>query len=176
METEQPRSEEEVRQASAPFAETLRTEGESVARHAREAGENVFNEQRAIVACSAQHLASALHTASTQLREQGEAFIGSYTDWAANSLDRFSEQITREDFDGFISRASRYTRERPEIVFGGALLAGIALTRLLKYGASEPREPIPASETAAGLPTEPMETTERVAPATAPETAAYRTE
>jgi hypothetical protein len=166
MDTQQSSASDEVRKASARAAESVREQGESVARHARETGKNVFNEQRTMVACSTQHVASALHSAAAQLRDKGETLAGSYTDWAADRLDRFSEQMTREDFDGFISRASRFTRERPEIVFGGALLAGIALTRMLKVA------PAVATEGEATEPVDlPMETATPVV-----ETTPYRTE
>jgi hypothetical protein len=175
METQRT-SGEEARKASARVAESVREQGESVAKHARETGKNVFNEQRAIVACSTQHVATALHSAAAELRERGESLMGSYTDWAANGLDRFSEQITREDFDGFISRASRFTRERPEIVFGGALLAGIAFTRLLKAGTTERSESYAAAEPydPAMEPIEPVEPIEPIDPTLG--TTPYRSE
>jgi hypothetical protein len=76
-------------------------------------------------------LVGALRDSGKQLKEK-DSGIASFTDGAANQLERLVEGLRTHDVQSIASDLGRFARRRPGVFVGAAFLAGVAVARFLK--------------------------------------------
>jgi hypothetical protein len=132
----------EVRRLASDTKEDVRSVAQDVQREARTAVE----QKREDVARRVGSVAAVLRDAATRL-EQEQTGLDQLAATAADGLDRASRYLREREPREMRRDAETLARRHPELVLGGAFLAGLAVARLLK---STPRpEPEPIGYTAA---------------------------
>jgi len=90
-------------------------------------------------------LARAMDSASQAV--QGDVpQLANYIKTLSGKLEQVSSDIRDQELDQLGQTASDFAKRNPALVFGGAMLAGIALTRFLK-SSSQPSTSMPRSTT-----------------------------
>ena len=90
----------------------------------------------------ARSVAGALRQSGEQLRGEGNSNAASITDGAAERVERVGDYLERVSGDEMLNDAERFARERPWLLAGIGLFAGLLAARLMKasserrYGAS----------------------------------------
>jgi hypothetical protein len=118
----------------AQAAETAKAEARRIAAEQKEAGAHRLGE-----------VAGAVHGAARSL-EAGMPQMASYVHDAAVRLEDVARTLRTRNVDDLMGEVSRFARSQPALFFGGAMLAGFALTRFLKSTApsgSAPEAPTP---------------------------------
>lgn len=77
-------------------------------------------------------LASALHEASRQVREQDDATMAGYIDSAASQLETLADTLGQQDIGQILDSAGRYARRQPAVFLAGAVALGFLGARFLK--------------------------------------------
>jgi hypothetical protein len=77
-------------------------------------------------------LASALHEASQQMRQQDETAIAGYIDSAAGQIEQVSTMLREQDINQIINTTAQFARRQPALFLAGALALGFIGTRFLK--------------------------------------------
>jgi len=106
-----------------------------IAEPLKEKAEQLAEQQKQTGTSQARKLASAVHTAAREL--EGEMpKVANTVHNAARRLEETADNLRNKNVDELIQSFDRYAREQPAVVFGGAVLAGILLSRFLKSSAS----------------------------------------
>lgn len=121
----------------AQAAETAKAEARRIAGRQKEAGADRLGE-----------VAGAVHGAARSL-EAGMPQVASYVHDAAVRLEGAARTLRTRNVDDLMDEVGRFARSQPALFFGGAMLAGFALTRFLKStapnGSSAPHSAAQAS-------------------------------
>jgi hypothetical protein len=126
-------SKKETLQQKAHEARERLTEKASEAKErVQTEGENVLRGQKNRLAEQISHYGNAVHRAADQLDEEKDAAIAYYTHQAAEQLDRAADYLRDRNWSDLKRDAEGFARRHQGLVFGGLLLAGIALARMLK--------------------------------------------
>jgi hypothetical protein len=104
----------------AQAAETAKAEARRIASQQKEAGADRLGE-----------VAGAVHGAARSL-ETGMPQMASYVHDAAVRLEDAARTLRTRNVDDLMGEISRFARSQPVLFFGGAMLAGFALTRFLR--------------------------------------------
>jgi len=140
QEEEKIRNVEDTRRslAAGGTAEDLSSLGEKAKSNIAEAAESAKAQARRIAAqqkdAGADRLgevAGAVHGAARSL-EAGMPQMASYVHGAAVQLEDAATTLRHRSVDDLIGGISSFARAQPAVFFGGAMLAGFALTRFLK--------------------------------------------
>lgn len=134
-------------EATREAAEQARQQSREIIGQARETGRSLFDRQKVDAVRRASHLARALHDTAHRLRDEGEPEVGNYADWAADGLERISSRIEHSDFDRMSHAFNDFVRRQPALFLGGAILAGIALSRVLASSGERRHGELSGSET-----------------------------
>jgi len=97
---------------------------------------NLSEQQKSIGAQQLAGVASAVHTAAGDLERQMPQ-AANYVRAAADKLDSAAAALRERRVDELLNDISEFARERPLLVFGGAVLVGLAITRFVKSSASD---------------------------------------
>jgi hypothetical protein len=81
-------------------------------------------------------LVGALRDSGKKL-EAEDSGIASFTEGAANQLERFVDGLRTQDVRSVASDLGRFARRRPGVFVGAAFLAGLAAARFLKSSADD---------------------------------------
>lgn len=122
-------------QASAGGASTRRPEvleKGAVYDRSRQNTERLIRENRNFVADYVDSFAHGLGAMARTLEGEGRSESATQIDRAAGELERASKKVREESLVKTARQAEARARERPLIAFGGAALAGFALSRVLK--------------------------------------------
>jgi hypothetical protein len=103
---------------------------------AREGAHRQLTTQKDRAVSGLSSLVGALRDSGRQLKEQ-DAGIASFTDGAANQLERLVEGLRTQDVRSMASNLGRFARRRPGVFVGAAFLAGVAAARFLKSSADD---------------------------------------
>src|SRR5437764_615742 len=117
------RAASEAEASTAKLAEAT----EPVARRARQLAE----QQKAAGAETIGSLAGAVHGAARELETQIPRAAG-YVHDAAARLENAAQQLRQRSLDDLASGLGQFARTQPAAFFGGAVLAGLAISRFLK--------------------------------------------
>jgi hypothetical protein len=104
----------------AEAAESAKAEARRIAHRQKDAGADRLGE-----------VAGAVHGAARSL-ETGMPQMASYIHGAAVRLEGAAKTLRHQSVDDLIDGVSSFARNQPAVFFGGAVLAGFALTRFLK--------------------------------------------
>ena len=80
----------------------------------------------------ARTVAHALRRSGEELRSQGNAQAAGITETAAERVERLGEYLERVDGDEMLRDAERFARQRPWLIAGMGLFAGLVASRLMK--------------------------------------------
>ncbi len=111
---------EKAKSNIAEAAETARAHARRMAHRQKDAGADTLRE-----------VAGAVHGAAREL-ETGMPQVASYVHDAAVRLEDVANTLRHQSVDGLVEGIGSFARAQPAVFFGGALLAGFALTRFLK--------------------------------------------
>ncbi len=137
---EPPRNVEDARESIAAerIAEDIASLGEKAKSNIAEATETakaharrIANRQKDVGADTLGEVVGAVRGASRAL-ESGMPQVASYVHGAAARLDEVAGTLRRQSVDELIEGIGSFARAQPALFFGGAALAGFALTRFLK--------------------------------------------
>ncbi len=109
---------------------------EAAAHRARESTEHVIRENRNFVADYLNSLSCALASMAETLAEEGRRESSGQVDRAARELGRASNRVRDESLIDLARETEERARAHPAVTFGGAALAGFALSRILKSSRS----------------------------------------
>jgi hypothetical protein len=98
---------------------------------ARQRLRTLADRQKAAGADQIKAVAQAFHQAAENMEGQSPTTAG-YVQDAASRLDRLSSAVRERSFDELVAQVRDFARAQPMMVFGGALVAGFALSRFLK--------------------------------------------
>lgn len=98
----------------------------------KDQGEHLLRNQKKRVADQIGHYGSAVHRAAQNLEEEQDATIAYYTHRAADQLDHAAQYLREHDWTQLQRDAEDVARRHQDLFFGGLLLGGFALARLLK--------------------------------------------
>jgi hypothetical protein len=118
------------------------------ALQAREAATSIVQQQKDYGAEQMEGLARAAHGAAEQLEEQ-LPMAAHYVHDAAARLEQASATLRERSIEELLGSVTQFARSQPAVLFGGAIVAGFALSRFLKasrptdtyshYGMATPR-------------------------------------
>jgi hypothetical protein len=107
----------------AQAADSARAEAMRIAQQQKEAGADRLGE-----------VAGAVHGAARSL-ETGMPQMASYVHDAATRLEHAANSLRSRNVTDLMGEIRHFARTQPALFFGGAMLAGFALTRFLKSAA-----------------------------------------
>jgi hypothetical protein len=124
--------------------------GEQVRQTAGETAERVLRRGRSLLASQKEraademtHVCEAARCAADKLYEREDHAMAEYIDLLAEQCEWAAGYLRQRDVGGMLGDMDRITRRRPELVFGGMFVAGLALSRFLKSSASQPHQAAP---------------------------------
>src|SRR5215213_10218050 len=77
-------------------------------------------------------VATALHQASREMRNQDEGPIADYVDSAANQVEQFANTLREQALEQVITTTTQFARRQPALFLGAAFALGFAATRFIK--------------------------------------------
>lgn len=110
-------------------------QAKQAAMQAREAATSIAQQQKDYGADQMEGLARAAHGAAEQLEDQ-LPMAANYVHDAAAKLERASATLRERSIEELLGSVTQFARAQPAVLFGGAIIAGFALSRFLKSSAS----------------------------------------
>jgi hypothetical protein len=129
-----------IRSEAASLAHEAQAAASDAARQAKEEGRNFLQRQKERATEEVSHFEAAIRRASDTLREEDDQNLADYADRAAHRLSRIKDYLQRQELGDLLNDVEQTARRRPELVFGGLFVAGLAAARFLK-ASSRPRGP-----------------------------------
>ena len=124
--------------ASARLAEDITSLGDKAKANIADATETakaharrVAHQRKDVGADRLGEVAGAVHGAARTL-ESGMPQVANYVHEAASQLEDVAKTLRHRSVDDLLEEIGSFARSQPVIFFGGAMLAGFALTRFLK--------------------------------------------
>jgi hypothetical protein len=137
---------EKVTAKAQETREKVSAKARETTERARHQGEHLVHEQKNRVAERIGHYGSAIHKAAHNLEDEQDAAIAFYTHKAADQLEHAAQYLRDHDLPQLRRDAEAVARRHQELFFGGLLVGGFVLARLLK--ASHPESDYPQSNVA----------------------------
>lgn len=106
-------------------------QAKQAARQARDAAHSIMQRQKDYGADQMDGIARAAHGAAQELEEQ-LPMAADYVRDAAQRLERASASLRERDVDDLVGSIAQFARSQPAALFGGAIVAGFAISRFLK--------------------------------------------
>jgi hypothetical protein len=108
---------------------------QEIAEPLKDKAEEIAEQQKAAGTDRIRTLATAVHGAARELEGEMPRVASSVHDMA-QKIEQTASKVRSKNIDELMSDLDRYAREQPGMVFGGAVIAGIVLSRFLKSSAS----------------------------------------
>ena len=119
--------------------EEIKTVAQSATRQAQEAGRDFIQEQKENLVQKVDQYAEAMRAACERLRsEEGNLLVGPAQN-AVDQLERMSGYLRGKQPADLLEDLESYARRRPEVVFGGLFVVGLAAARFFKASRRRPR-------------------------------------
>jgi ElaB/YqjD/DUF883 family membrane-anchored ribosome-binding protein len=116
---------QEAESAAQEKAAELREQGSARLR-------DQFDQRSNEAGSQVRSLASALRTSSDDLQNEGNANAGRLTSQAADGIDRLGAYLEQKRGDEVMRDVESFARNRPWMLAGACMLAGIAAARFVK--------------------------------------------
>ena len=133
-----------ARDQGSATVEEIKTAAQSGAREAQEAGRDFVHEQKENLAQRVHKYAEALRAASERLRDEEGNVLAEPAQKGAEQLERMSSYLREKEPNDFLEDLETFARRKPEVVFGGLFVVGLAAARFLKASRRRPRRAGPA--------------------------------
>jgi hypothetical protein len=128
-----------AREQGSTAVEEVKTVAQSAAREAQEAGRDFVHEQKENLAQKVHKYAEAVRAASEGLRGEEGNVLADPAQKAAEQLEAMSSYLREKELADFLDDLESFTRRRPEVVFGGLFVMGLAAARFFKASRRRPR-------------------------------------
>ena len=125
-------------QGGAAFEE-IKTVAQSATRQAQEAGRDFIYEQRENLAQRVDQYTEAMRSACDKLRSEEGNVLAGPAQKAVDQLERMSGYLREKPLADVLDDLESYARRRPEVVFGGLFVVGLAAARFFKASRRRPR-------------------------------------
>ena len=122
---------ESVKEDVSAFADAAKTKLGEVTEPAKEKAIEFAEKEKDAGADHMNIVAKAVHGAASQLESEMPQIAG-YIHDAGLRLERAADELRQGKVEDLMSKFGDYARDQPAMVFGGAVLAGFALTRFVK--------------------------------------------
>jgi len=119
--------------------ESVKSEARQALTDAREAGSRIVSDQKAALVQKVHQYEEAIRAAAETLRSEQENILAGPAERAARQLGQICDYLEHREPEDLIHEAEDLARRRPELVFGGLLVAGFAVSRFLKSSRRRPR-------------------------------------
>jgi hypothetical protein len=127
-----------AREQGSEAVEDIKTAAESAAREAQQVGRDFMHEQKENLAQKVRNYAEAVRAASKRLREEEGNILAEPAQRAAEQLERVSSYLHEKEAADFFNDLEAFTRRRPEVVYGGLFVIGLAAARFFKASRKAP--------------------------------------
>jgi hypothetical protein len=134
-----------ARKQGGAVVEEIKTLAQSAVKEVQETGGDFVHEQKEKLAQKVAKYGEALHAASERLRSEEGNVLANAAQKAADQLERVSSYLHEKEPVDFLEDVEAFTRRRPEVVFGGLFVAGLAAARFFKASRRRPRRAGPAA-------------------------------
>jgi len=98
----------------------------------QEKAKSIFSDGKGQLSDSLGGIAQAFRYTSEQLRNQNYASIASYSDQAAEGIERISGYLQNKNVDELLNEAENMARKQPVLLLAGSFAFGFVLARVLK--------------------------------------------
>ena len=140
-----------AREQGTAALEQVKAGAQSAAQQAQKAGHSYIAKQKETLAEKVGEYAKAAHAAAERLQADDGNMLAEPTGRAAEQLERFSGYLRERDAMDLLDDLEGLARRRPEVVFGGLFVAGLAAARFLKASRRGPRtQDLPESYRSSG--------------------------
>jgi hypothetical protein len=126
------RLKEAAREQGKVAADQIRAGVQSASQQAQQAGRTFIRTQQDSLAQRCSAYAEAARAASQKLGEGDGNMLAAPAQRAADGLEQLSGYLKNKDPMDLLGDVEAFARRRPEIVFGGLFVAGLAAARFLK--------------------------------------------
>jgi len=126
-----------LRDKAAEAGTMLKDKAGRIAEPLREDARNLAEEGKKAGADQVGGMAEAMHKAADELEAQLPQ-AARFAHDAAASIERASQALRERSLDDLMQSFGRFARTQPATFFGGAVVAGFALSRFLKSSADAP--------------------------------------
>ena len=133
-----------TREESSAAVEQIKTAAQSAAVQAHEAGRDFIDEQKENLAQKVDEYTQALRVASEKLRSDEGNILGGPAQKAADRLEGMSGYLREKQLPDVLDDLEAYARRKPEVVFGGLFVVGLAAARFFKASQRRRRRAGPA--------------------------------
>lgn len=123
-------------------AEDLGQHAKATAGRVRSELEGTANEQKTAVASLINDFADVVDSAARHLDQRGQRSFARYADGMSSSLADFSRTVEHKSLGDLVGDVSDMARRHPAAFVGGAMLLGMALSRIAKAAPSSVTQPI----------------------------------
>jgi hypothetical protein len=113
----------------------VKTKLGEIAEPLKEKAEHVAEEQKEAGTSHMRTLATAVHGAAREL-EAGMPGVAKSVHDVAQRIESTANSMRNKSVDELVDSFDRYARQKPGIVFGGAVITGLVLSRFLKSSAT----------------------------------------
>ena len=104
---------------------------QEIAEPLKEKAEEIAEQQKTVGTDRIRTLATAVHGAARELEGEMPRVATSVHDMA-QKIEQTASTVRNKNIDELIGDLDLYARQQPGMVFGGAVIAGIVLSRFLK--------------------------------------------
>ena len=118
--------------------EEIKTVAQSATRQAQEAGRDLILEQKENLAQKVDQYTEAMRAACEKLRSEEGNVLAGPAQKAVDQLERMSDYLREKQPADFLDDLESYARRRPEVVFGGFFVVGLAAARFFKASRKRP--------------------------------------
>jgi hypothetical protein len=114
-----------------PFAREAREKIKESAKPMLNEANRFAEEQKAAGAMQAENISRSVHAAAQELEKELPQ-AARYVHSAADSLQNASSALRQRSIEDLVHDFSRFARNQPAAAFAGSVLAGVAVSRLLR--------------------------------------------
>ena len=132
FQSEAERLKSSAREQSAAAMDQMKEGLHSATHQAKEAGRTFIHNQQGTIAARLSEYAGAARAASERLHGGESNMLARPAERAAEGLERLSSYLQNHEPADLMDDLERFARRRPEVVFGGLFVAGLAAARFLK--------------------------------------------
>lgn len=135
---------DQVQEQAHQVTKEVRQQANQLVSTMQEQASTVVGEQMDQATNTVGSVASALRQSSRELHAENQGFIAQYVDEAADQLDRVATYLHNSDpsdFNNIIGDVEDFARREPALFLGGAMVAGLFLSRFLKSSTPQERTP-----------------------------------
>lgn len=129
---------EQIKRQASQAVRTASEKTYQAAERAKQSGRQYADEKKQVLAQEIDVFSGAIRKASTKLHDEQHDSIASYLDAAVEQLDDVREALQQQSVGELLEGAGRLARRRPELVYSGMFLAGLAAVRFLKASKRQP--------------------------------------